>query len=245
MELNFNKKGNEYIAEFKVTGDFSLHVERDEAGRFDIYQRTTQDGEYASIENLKYQYGKKIIDYDFIGYVYPKNIKIISRSKPTYAAVVSDGEITELKFQDKSVEITANGTTSITPDNGFAALNSVKVKTNVPTSGEGGGSIEYRDVRELHSVTKANLIDLIAFMVRIEMDGIFMTLGAVQAKEATATMGGLDIIVAISTDLNAKYITSTSEGEITMTCKEILVQHGWWENYNSCPIITEEEFYTL
>lgn len=87
MELNFNKEGNEYVAEFEVTGDFNLHVEKDKAGRFDIYQRTTQNGEYTSIENLKYQYDKKVIDYDFIGYIYPKYIKVISKFEPIMAIV--------------------------------------------------------------------------------------------------------------------------------------------------------------
>jgi hypothetical protein len=53
--------------------------------------------------------------------------------------VTTDGEITEIKSQSKEVEVTANGTMDITPDAGFSYLNSVKVKTNVPTSGGGGG----------------------------------------------------------------------------------------------------------
>ena len=44
------------------------------------------------------------------------------------------------KLQDKTVEITDNGVTEVTPDTGFIALNSVSVSVNVPTSGEGGGS---------------------------------------------------------------------------------------------------------
>lgn len=46
----------------------------------------------------------------------------------------------DIKTQDKEIEITSNGTTEVTPDIGFTALNSVNVKVNVPTSGEGGGS---------------------------------------------------------------------------------------------------------
>lgn len=87
MDLNFNKEGNGFVAEFEATGDFNLHVEKSKSGRLDIYQRTTQNGEYTSIENLKYQYDKKVIDYDFVGYIYPKNIKIISRFEPTMAVV--------------------------------------------------------------------------------------------------------------------------------------------------------------
>ena len=48
----------------------------------------------------------------------------------------------DIKTQDKEIEITSNGTTEITPDEGFAYLNKVSVKTNVAQSGEGGGSAE-------------------------------------------------------------------------------------------------------
>jgi hypothetical protein len=41
----------------------------------------------------------------------------------------------DIKTQDKEIEITSNGTTEITPDTGFTALNSVSVNVNVPQSG--------------------------------------------------------------------------------------------------------------
>lgn len=87
MDLNFNKNGSEYVAEFEATEGLNLRVEKSKSRRLDIYQRTNQDGEYTSIENLKYQYDKKVIDYDSVGYIYPKNIKIISRFEPTTTVV--------------------------------------------------------------------------------------------------------------------------------------------------------------
>lgn len=74
--------------------------------------------------------------------MYPKYIKIVSKVEPTYAAITTDGEVTEIKTQSKEIEITSNGITNITPDSGFTYLNSVKVKTNVPTSGGGGVEID-------------------------------------------------------------------------------------------------------
>lgn len=41
----------------------------------------------------------------------------------------------DIKIQDKEIEITSNGTTEVTPDTGFTALNSVSVNVNVPQSG--------------------------------------------------------------------------------------------------------------
>jgi hypothetical protein len=41
----------------------------------------------------------------------------------------------DIKIQDKEIEITSNGTTEVTPDEGFTALNSVSVNVNVPQSG--------------------------------------------------------------------------------------------------------------
>ena len=48
--------------------------------------------------------------------------------------------VTDPILQDKSIEITENGTTNITADEGFDGLNNVEVVTNVASSG--GGSIE-------------------------------------------------------------------------------------------------------
>jgi hypothetical protein len=140
MELNFIKDGNVFIAEFEVAGDFNLHVERKERGIFSVYQRTALNGKYAYVEDLGSQTGKGVIEYDFTGVIYPKMIKIVSEVNPTIAEVTSIGEVTEIKSQSKEVEVTANGTMDITPDAGFAYLNSVKVKTNVAQSGEGGGT---------------------------------------------------------------------------------------------------------
>lgn len=64
---------------------------------------------------------------------------------PIYAAITTDGEVTEIKTQSKEIEITSNGTADITPDAGFAYLNSVKVKTNV-AGGAGPKELKRDDV---------------------------------------------------------------------------------------------------
>lgn len=45
--------------------------------------------------------------------------------------------------QEKSVDITENGTTEVVADAGFTGLGKVSVNVNVPTSGEGGGGVGY------------------------------------------------------------------------------------------------------
>jgi hypothetical protein len=59
--------------------------------------------------------------------------------------------------------VTSNGTTEVAPDTGFAYLNSVKVKTNVPTSGEGGGSGETIYVKAgIGEMEFADFLDLLS-----------------------------------------------------------------------------------
>ena len=81
-----------------------------------------------------------VYDYDFSALVYPKWIKIKSKVKPLVATITTDGEVNEVVYQAKDIEITSNGTTKVTADTGYTALGSVNVKVNVPTEGGGSGS---------------------------------------------------------------------------------------------------------
>lgn len=55
----------------------------------------------------------------------------------------------DIKTQDKEIEITSNGTTEVTPDEGFNYLNSVSVRTNVGGQGDSASSWKYFDVSQL------------------------------------------------------------------------------------------------
>lgn len=140
MELTFQKSADRWIAEFEAHADFNLHIEGVLGGSVSIFQRGTDSGGYAYVNDatLSPSYAN-VYDYDFTSLVYPKFIKVSCATEPTFAAVTTDGEITEIKAQSKEIEVTSNGTMDITPDAGFAYLNSVKVKTNVAQSGESGG----------------------------------------------------------------------------------------------------------
>lgn len=137
MELVFNKIDNFYVSEFQVNSDFNLHIERDVQSVLRFYQRTADGGKWDVIQDLNNQVKNLIIDYDCSALIYPKWIKIECEVLPIYAAITTDGEVTEIKTQSKEIEVTDNGITEIIPDAGFAYLNGVKVKTNVPSSGGG------------------------------------------------------------------------------------------------------------
>ena len=141
MTIEFLKKDEGWVAEFEATADFNLHIEGIVEGNVNIYQRTTASGGYTLVRGATpYPSYGNVYDYDFTSLVYPKFIKVVCPVQPSYAEVMSTGEVTELKYQEKKVEITENGTTIVAPDAGFAALNAVSVKVNVPNSG--GGSAE-------------------------------------------------------------------------------------------------------
>lgn len=78
MEINFIKENDLYIAEFEVTNDFNIHIERENHGMLAFYQKTVANGEYAEITDFKQLIRDKIFDSDFTGVIYPKYIKVVS-----------------------------------------------------------------------------------------------------------------------------------------------------------------------
>lgn len=259
MELNFvqssevfGKNTLAWETEFEATGDFNLHVERNKGGDILVYQRTAGSG-YAIVEEFRGMDNKPAIDLDFTSVVYPKFVKIVSESQPTYATVTTDGEITEIKSQSKEIEVTSNGTTEVTPDAGFAYLNSVKVKTNVAQSGGGGGERDWKYFSVpsgLDDETFATLMGQMPTFVKLKEErsaginhigtaGIFGFLGLEEAKKRC---------VAIGIDMDAKMLTSQT-GFALMSFKDIEAQFGQSVADMLLSIgfseISESEFYNL
>ena len=87
MELKFENQGTSWVAEFEVTGDFNLHVERVSGGRFLVYQKSVSDGEYDIVDGVGRLDHKDVIDLDFTALVYPKFIKVVSEAEVTRATV--------------------------------------------------------------------------------------------------------------------------------------------------------------
>jgi hypothetical protein len=265
MNIEFVKQGNAYVAEFKVEADFNLHIEKDKNGHITLYQRTSEGGKYALLEEFGYQDGKLVYESDAAGLIYPKYIKVVSAVLPTYAVVTSAGEVTEIKSQTKEIEVTANGTTEVTPDTGFAYLNSVKVKTNVAQSGEGGSasSVEYLDVSGVDEYIKQTLL-LFSLYAKVPHDVIIdmseggnqstITLNAsiVPSSQHSSIMGKLGMtsvhigtflsgITALGFDFSQKIVM---QGQ-TMTLNEYFTMLGGKEMIDAIPRITEEEFYSF
>lgn len=85
MNLEFKQQSNgNYAAEVQVTGDFNIHIETKEKSTIAIYQRGSENGEYASVTTFN---GKRVIDCDFGALVYPKYIKVVSGSEVLSASV--------------------------------------------------------------------------------------------------------------------------------------------------------------
>lgn len=249
MEITFEKVNNEYIAEFEITTDSNLHIEKKCASSTKLYQRTNGGG-WDLVDETKNMQGA-VDDFDLSALIYPKFIKVVCNAEPLYAEVTTSGEVTEIKSQSKEIEVTSNGTTEVTPDAGFAYLNSVKVKTNVAQSGGGGGStgggtgrsIEYFDLRNFENTDAKKMLIAFSELASVKFGSVSVVPTAFIMVE-----GGLDINVlvsytlAVGVDLNLLM----KEGGTYMTKLEVLNQGmpGFEESLASLRI-TEEEFYNI
>lgn len=228
MNLEFVKKDN-WEAEFEATADFNLHIEGVPEGQVRIYQRGTSDGEYAYVrEATPYPSFTDVYDFDFSALMYPKWIKVVCGNKPTSAQIVTDGDVQQMKFQDKTVEIASNGTTLVTPDDGFTALGTVNVKVNVPTSGEGVGYLYFENI-PLNA-----MIEVLAFSSLInngtQIIPSFLCGFNSQGKEENITVRKIAAMYGYT--LNDMKITEDFLREF-MSVRGSIVE------------ITEEEFYNL
>ena len=80
-----------YRAEATVNAMYNLHIEREGSGRFFLYQRCPDAGEYVSCQGVPENIvrGPRVIDYSFDHGVYPMHIRIESET------AVTSGTITE------------------------------------------------------------------------------------------------------------------------------------------------------
>lgn len=237
MELNFVKEGTKWVSTFEATSDFNLHIERDKGGFLFVSQRTTQSGEYDSTKDADFSGSDLIIDYDFSALVYPKYIKVSCATEPTSGIVTSDGEITEIKAQTKEIEITSNGTTEVTPDAGFAYLDAVTVKTNVPSQGGEGGEFKarYFDTTEVPSDM---ILGVVSYSVAIKAQKQILfttTVGVTEELEPEAVMWLEGVPLALSADERVMMDSNLIE-----SLKGFIAEQG-----GTLTEITKEEFYNF
>ena len=256
MELNFVNKDNVWVAEFEATADFNLHIDGVAEGKIKVYQRGSAGGKYAYVRAATpYPSFSNVYDYDFTSLVYPKFIKVVCATEPSYAEIASNGEAIELKYQDKEIEVTKNGEQIVYPDAGFTALNYVKVKVDIPTEGGSAGdgdaegaNYEYLD---LTNMTDNEIIPLMPFCFLGKFDkgdvdevlgGKAITPISLMYAGGVSSTQGSRWISAVSVDLSAEI---KMEGQL-LTMRELFSMQGITpEQLASIPRITKEEFYNL
>lgn len=241
MELNFQKVQNKWVAEFQLDAAAAIHIEGVAEGDISIYQRSGDSSKYAFVKDTRTTPTcGTVIDYDLSALIYPKFIKVVCLTEPTYAAIISDGEVTEIKSQSKEVEIVSNGTTEITPDAGYSYLSGVSVKVNVPQSGEGGGggggsasSVEYFNVKQFDEDTRLYLL-MSSYLVKA---GLVSPIAFILGEADLDTLLSLVEAVAIMPNLVIE------DNYFKGTIREKLINLD--VDYDSLPRLTEEEFYNL
>ena len=88
MEINFQKVGDKYVSEFKVEGDYNLHIEGVWNTHVKVFQRGCPSGEYAYVSGATENaiYGK-VYDFECPVWVKPKWFKVECDEQPTMAVV--------------------------------------------------------------------------------------------------------------------------------------------------------------
>lgn len=92
MELQFNKNGNYYVAEFSVADNFNIHIEKSR-GEVWVEQKTIADGNFDSANSINIPTADAVWDFDIPVLVVPKYIRIKSEVLPTKAVVTSPAEV--------------------------------------------------------------------------------------------------------------------------------------------------------
>ena len=143
------------------------------------------------------------------------------------------GNFTLLKSQTKSISLTSNGTTTITPDSGYNGLSKVTVTTNIASSGgSSGGStsatVSKSDVNFydydgtlLHSYSKSAFLALSALPDLPTREGLTCqgwNYTLAKAKEYVTSYDVLDIGATYITDdgKTRLYIRIAAEGRMTV-----------------------------
>lgn len=241
MNLQFTNKGGNFVSEFEVTSDFNLHIEGVRLSDMHIYQKTA-GGSYAKVTDFPSERSQdRVADFDFASLVYPKFIKVVCATEPTYAEIATDGEVTEIKSQSKEVEITANGVTEIAPDAGFGYLSGVKVNVNVPQSGggeSGGGGTPSGGTLRFYSITNPDNLNMTTeYLMPSFAKANGMIIPAVLAYAA----GMWDSVSAVASDVAGKIYMGGSWRNLG----ELLDNNASFNESLGYIEITEEEFYNL
>ena len=252
MDLTFVQTSNMFgrdgawETEFSVDQEFNLHLERESSGKIIMMQKTA--GTFFDIvKDFDMKSGDVVYDYDSASFLGTKTIKIVSESAIRFASLTTSGEVTEIKSQSKEIEVTSNGTTEVTPDAGFAYLNSVKVKTNVAQSGEGGGSassVEYLDLTGLATLQSSYLATSSQELhLKMTMQGQEIATVGPAAQLVSQCSSASKVYAKIDFDAPVIMVQGTMRQDLKV--RDYILSKVSESELASIPRITKEEFYTL
>lgn len=88
MNLEFIKEGTKWVAEFEATGEFNLHLEKEE-GEVNVFQTTVLGGKPDVTPSLHLGYKDKVMDSDVTALVWPKYIRVEAFTEDAPTAVVT------------------------------------------------------------------------------------------------------------------------------------------------------------
>lgn len=96
MELTFLKDGNKWVAEFEVTGDFNIHIEKG-AGSLSVLQTSVPGGKYDNVPSLYMSNVDTTMDKDVTALIYPKTLLIEAYTEDApYVVVSSAGDVLDI-----------------------------------------------------------------------------------------------------------------------------------------------------
>ena len=162
MNLTFIKSNDRWLAEFKVSAEFNLHIEGVKQGNISLFQRTIENGAYAYISNAVPTPTSGIIyDSDFSATIYPKYIRVSCATEPTMAVVSSAEEVEQIDVVPEAVDFSFRLTMDETETsaNGETEGNYTGTYNTMAAFAKGNGTVEDYgySVKDEETIAKADI----------------------------------------------------------------------------------------
>lgn len=138
--------------------------------------------------------------------------------------------------QDKTVDVSENGTIEVTPDEGFTGLGKVTVNTNV--QGGGGSNWRYFDCEQVPIEGRVEILtEIQAMLIKAQS----LSYNTIMSSASIGYIEEPSAIVAFGADMSIEVNVSgefTTLGKLYETIVDMLAQAGFVE-------ITKEQFYDI